>query len=425
MYRRLFQMTLALGTSLLASQFLCAQTPRQEARQERREQRQAQPPAAQQRQQAAQQLNNRSAYFSDGTWSTLDPWISRNKVQPLPRTAPAGAAANAAGRAAEAGANAVGRAARAAERATERAADAAANTANRAANRAAAAGNAAGATVAGAAAANARFGFNNPNVANTKDTWFYDYYSFSPTVYSAGSGDAKAYGSAARYYDYNSDGIYDNLSTFRDSDNDGRFDAYDRLDFADVQNEKTDVAISDGPSDASRHTVTGAVEAMKVAKVNGSENLVAKLASDRRDGVTVVDLGAAERWKSDAIREGDQITATGPVEQVGEKQIILAETVSVGKQKEVQIARSGPRLQGMIVDVTNAEVKGAQHTMAIIESESSRQIVDLGPTNSLKVKVQPQTKISVQGVPVQFRDYSVVLADRIELDGQDIVIQRQ
>lgn len=420
MQKRFPMLTLAVAGSVFASQFAVAQTPRaegrQEARQERREGRAQQQNQAVQRQ--AQQLNNRAAYFGDSTWSQLDPWITRNRVPPAQRAAQA--AGNAAGNAAGAAAGAAGRAANAAARATDRAADAANRTANRAA---AAAGNAAASATA-AGSANARFGYTNPNVANRKDAWFYDYYSYNPTFYSAGAANAKAYGSASRYYDANNDGIYDSLSTFRDSDSNGSFDVYDRLDFADAKNDKSEGPLSDGLNDANRHSVSGTVDAVKVAKVNGSENLVVKLATERRDTVTIVDLGAADTWKSDSVREGDKLSATGPIEQIGEKQIVMAETVSVANQKEVAVSRSGPRLQGLVVDVTQAEVKGTQHTMAVIESESSRQIVDLGPSNSLKMKVEPQTKIVVQGVPVQFRDYSVVLADRVDIDGQQIVIQR-
>jgi len=386
-------LALATASMLAGAQAGLAQNPaatpraqRLEARQERLEQRQA------------MRMGERAPYYSQQTWTQLDPWISRNQVAPLQRAANAvNAAANATERALNTGTNV--------------AANAAANTA--AANT--------------AAAANARFGYTNPNVATTPQGWFYDYYTYSPTYYSPPAANATVYGNAARYYDLNNDGVYDSLSTFRDSDRNGAYDVFDRFDFAENNNDKNNDGIADGPNDANRHTVTGTVEATKVAKVNNANNLVVRVtntADQSADKSIIVDLGPAERWQSQAIKEGDQITATGPVEQIGEKRVLIAESVTVGKQQAVQIARLGPSIEGQIVDVTRAEVKGAEHTLAVVATQSDRQIVDLGPTDRLKFKVEPQTKITVQGVPVQFRNHSVVMADRINVNGQDVVIQR-
>jgi len=370
-------------TSLLASQVAVAQAPgraaRIEARQERQEQRQL------------QRLDNRAQYYNQQTWTQLDPWITRNQVAPVQRAA---------------------RAANAAVNATERALNTGANVAN---------------NVAANANANARYGYTNPNVATTPQGWFYDYYTYSPTYYSAPASGATVYGNASRYYDLNSDGVYDSLSTFRDSDNNGSYDVYDRFDFAANDNDKNNDGIADGPNDATRHTVNGTIEATKVAKVNGSENLVVRVtdknANAREQGM-IVDLGSVERWPSQSVKEGDQLTATGPVEQIGDKRVLIAESATIGQQKMVTITRSGPRIEGQIVDVTRAEVKGAQHTMAIVESSSGRQIVDLGPADRLKFKVEPQMKIAVQGVPVQLQNHSVVLADQVDLNGQQVTIQR-
>jgi hypothetical protein len=342
-------------------------TPRQERRLERQEQR----------------LNNRVQYYNQQSWTQLDPWITRNQVP-------------------------------------------AANRAARVAN-AAVAGAATANAVANAATNNTRFGY--ANAANAQPGWFYDYYTYSPTYYSAPASGAKVYGSAARYHDLNGDGVYDSLSTFRDSDNNGVYDVYDRYDFAEAQKEQTQSTegLVDAPMDASRHSVTGKIEATKMAKVNGSENLVVRIApagaGDNSD-VTIVDLGPADRWQSGAVKEGDQLNATGPVEQIGEKLVLIAESASVGQSKAVSVSRSAPVLEGQVVDVTRAEVKGAEHTLAILDNGSTRQIVDLGPTTGLKVAIQPQAKIAVRGVPVQVRDRNVIMAETVDVNGQQITIQR-
>lgn len=354
------------------------QTPRQqrlEARAERQEARQNL---------QAQRLANRSQYYTQQTWSQLDPWITRNQVPPLARAA---------------------RAAGTAVNATEQAI----NTANTIA--------------ANNAAARAAYGYNAPGAAGT--TWFYDYYTYSPTYYSAPAPNATVYGSAARYYDLNGDGVYDTLGSFRSSNNTGVYDVYDRYDFADVDQAQQPAPLPGSVTDAHRHTVTGKIEDTKVAKVNGTDNLVAQVADAKNPNQkTIVDLGAAQRWQGKPVQQGDSLTATGPVEQVGDKQVLIAETVSVGNQTNVQIARTAPMLEGQIVDVTHTQVQGADHTLAIIDNGSTRQIVDLGPTNDLKVKIEPQVKVAVQGVPVQVRDRSVLMAERVVVDGQEIPIQR-
>jgi len=343
-------------------------TPRQERRLERQEQR----------------LNNRVQYYNTQSWTQLDPWLTRNQIPAANRVARA---------------------------------------ANVAATGAAVAANA----TANAARTNARFGYSTPAVAGSQPGWFYDYYTYSPTYYSPPASGAKVYGSATRYHDLNGDGVYDSLSTFRDSDNNGAYDVYDRYDFVEAQKDQPQANdnFDDAPTDASRHSVSGKIEATKLAKVNGAENLVVRIAPAGADSdVTIVDLGAADRWQSGAVREGDQLNATGPVEQIGEKRILIAESASIGQAKAVSISRTSPVLEGQVVDVTRAEVKGAEHTLAILDNGSSRQIVDLGPSAGLKVQIEPRAKIAVRGVPVQVRDRNVIMAESVDVNGQQITIQR-
>jgi hypothetical protein len=362
---------LALSVAVSATTaFAQVRTPRQERRIERQEQR----------------LDNRGLYYNSQSWTQLDPWITRNQVP-------------------------------------------AANRAVRAANAAATGAAVAANATANAARANARFGYSTPAATGAQPGWFYDYYTYSPTYYSPPANGAKVYGSATRYHDLNGDGVYDSLSTFKDSDNNGAYDVYDRYDFVEAQKDQAQANdnFQDAPSDAGRHSVTGKIEATKVAKVNGSENLVVRIAAagaaDNSD-VTIVDLGSVDRWKSDAVREGDQLNATGPVEQIGEKLVLIAESASIGQAKAASISRSSPVLEGQVVDVTRAEVKGAEHTLAIVDNGSTRQIIDLGPSAGLKVQIEPKSKIAVRGVPVQVRDRNVIMAETVDINGQQITIQR-
>lgn len=375
--------TFAIVASCMAStaQEGFSQTPRQqrlEARAQRQELRQEARADIQ-----AQRLANTTQYYSPQTWTQLSPWITRNQVPPLARAA-----------------QATGTAVTAAQEAATTANTIAANN----------------------AAARAAYGYNAPNPVASN--WFYDYYTYSPTYYSTPAAGTTVYGPAARYYDLNGDGIFDTLGAYRSSANNGVYDVYHRYDFADVDKAKPQ-PLPSGLTDANRHTVTGQIEDTKVAKVNGVDNLVAQVADAKNPGQkTIVDLGAADRWQGKPVQQGDTLSATGPVEQVGDKQVLIAETVSVGNQQNVQIARTAPMLEGQVVDVTRAQVEGAEHTLAIVDNGSTRQIVDLGPTSDLKVKIAPQVKVAVQGVPVQVRDRSVLMAERVVVDGQEIPIQR-
>ncbi len=314
----------------------------------------------------------------------------------------------------------IARAAGAAVGATEKALNTASNIADKTANQ-----------------AEVRYGYMNPNGPG-ENGWFYDYYAYSPTYYNAPATGTTVYGSATRYYDLNNDGVYESLNVFRDSDSNASYDTYDRYDFADTQLPDTKLTddsknqsaeeLLDSPEDANRHTVTGKIYASKTAKVNGNENLIVRLSEVKTQGdsqeATIVDIGPAEHWKTHPLQVNDSLTATGPVERVGDKRILIAETIKVGDTKETPITRAAPKMEGQVVDVTTTEVKGKPHTLAVIESQSKRQLVDLGPSSNLKVKVEPQTQIVVQGVPVQVRNHSIVQAERVTIGGQDITIRR-
>ncbi len=162
--------------------------------------------------------------------------------------------------------------------------------------------------------------------------------------------------------------------------------------------------------------------------MNGSQNLIVRLseaeAKSDSQRATIVDIGPADMWKDRPLQVNSVLTATGPVERIGDKQILIAEVVKVGDGKEMTISRAAPKMEGQVVDVTTAQVKGKTHTLAVIEAESKRQLVDLGPADNLKVKVEPKTQIVVQGVPVQVRNHSIVQAEHVVIDGQDIAIRR-
>ena len=315
----------------------------------------------------AQRLGNRSNYYTDNTWKQVTPWVGKYDLRPV-----------------------------------QRAANAVADAAN--------------------TAANARFGYAQPNVANAQAGWFYDYYAMPYTNFTARAGTTDAYSSAQRFYDTNNDGVYDEFYTYRDSDNKGRYDEYDQYQFSEPRKDSVTSDRHDDLYDAHRHTVSGRIESSKTAKVNGSMHTIVRVKGDK-EPMTVVDLGPASALTAVKADVGQEIVASGPLMQIGDKEVLVAESVQISN-KEVVISRSAPKMIGVVLDSTLADVQKGSHSMVVVKTENGNQLIDLGNSDQLKVKIAPQTQIVVWGVPVQMRDHSVILADRIELNGQTHVIKR-
>lgn len=384
--KRIF--SLSIAAAVLASPILMetadAQTARAQERRENRNERQL------------QRQVNRADYYSDQAWSRMSPWVQGSGV----------VAGNIADRTAA-------RAAQSADLAVDGELDRNRPVAGNAARTAAGAAAGAAANVA-ANAVRGNYGYNS----QPGDQFFYDYYSVAPTYYVPNdTGDA--YRAAVRYYDGNNDGVYDSYATHRDSDNDGVYDEYDRYDFVTGSQAEDNYQ---GPNSAARQTVSGSVEMAKTSMVGSSKNLVVAVASGNNQP-QVVDLGPADQLRGVSV--GTQITATGHMEEVGDKQLLVADTVQIGGQQQVEIQRSsGPAVQGTIVDVQTFDVQSQPHYFAIVESGEGRQLVDLGPQNTYKQAPAAQTQVTVYGVPIQTRDQRVLLADRVEIAGQTLRIPR-
>ncbi len=364
---RKFWITTIVATSLtgLSADFASAQNPieRRLDRNVRQADRQA------------QRLGNRSSFYTDSTWKQITPWISKYELRPVQR---------------------------------------AANAANAAAN---VAGN-----VAANAAANARFGYSNPDAASAQSGWFYDYYSVPYSNFTLGSGTNSVYSSARVFNDSNNDGVYDEFYTYRDTDNKGRFDEYDQYEFAETKKDRDTSERHNGLYDAHRHTVSGKIEAAKTSKVNGAMHTVVRVKGEK-ESMMLVDLGPTSALTTAKAEVGQDITASGPVMQIGDKEVMLAETAQISS-KEVVIARSAPKITGVVLDTTSAEVQKGSHSMIVVKSDNGNQLIDLGNADQLDVKLAPQTQIVVWGVPVRMRDHSVILADKIELNGKTYNIKR-
>lgn len=307
----------------------------------------------------ASRMINRYDYYPANTWVQIDPWINQYQIQPVRPLA----------------------------RAADRAIQTGLNVADR-----------------------ALFGYNDPNPG--QNVWFYDYYTYWPSYYVSGTA-ATDYSAAIRYYDTDNDGVYETYSNYRDSDRDGRFDEFDRYDFTSIE---TKDDFDGSPSDAKRHTISGTIDAKRTTSVNKVDFLVVRV-KQKDDSMIVVDLGPADRFANVRIEASDSITATGPMERIGEKDVLMADSVIIA-EKEIRIERPMPSYTGTVRDVKQIDVNNVKHSMVVVETSAGNQLVDLGPVDALKVTVAPQSKIVVYGVPVKSHDHKVVMASRIDLDGK-------
>jgi hypothetical protein len=306
---------------------------------------------------------------------------------------------------------------------------------------------------------------------DTEDDWYYDYDSSNQFTYRDYQDRNNLYDFSYSYYDYDGDGLYDAVYSSRDTDADGLYDDFSYYSFnvGDTNNQSGQTAGSTGQSQqqasqqeqaaqqqasqqkqasAKQAEISGTVEKTKRVKVrNGPERLVAQVSGDQGKS-TIVDLGPANQLgktsqqassqqsenqqqsgkqqnQQAAVKQGDTIKARGPMLKVGDKQVLVAHTVTIGNQKEQQINRSGQQLSGQITNMKTVNVRGQDHQLAIIKLQSGKQaLVDLGPADKLQAELAANDKIQVSGVPVKVQNRLVFVANSVTKDGNKVNIER-
>ena len=245
------------------------------------------------------------------------------------------------------------------------------------------------------------------------------------------------------YYDFDHDGYCDALASYQDNNGDGTYDKVDYFAFNTTKPGDDDKGQANEQQQQSskRHEVAGKIKSTKLVDVgNDSQRLVAQVSTDNNHMVAV-DLGAADQFAGGAnqkrqsndkqdsatrtVKTGDQITASGPIVKIGDTQVVLAQSVKIGDQQEQQINRSGRMINGKVAKLKSAKVRGEEHQMALLTLDSGKQaLVDLGATDTLKVKLAEGDQIGVNGVPVKVKDRLVILANSVTKNGEKSKIDR-
>ncbi|HEX6960947.1 MAG TPA: hypothetical protein VF175_03715, partial [Lacipirellula sp.] len=300
----------------------------------------------------------------------------------------------------------------------------------------------------------AGYGYDNNN---KDDDWYYDYYDDFDYVYYDYLDDG-LYDYVYDYYDYDDDGYYDAFASFQDTDGDGLFDDYDYYAFNvstsadDSQDSSSQTAANNqgqkqepkARGSSKQFQASGKVEQAKRVQVrHGGQRLIVQLKSDQGK-MFLVDLGrpqelsgqqqqqgqaaqqgAAQQGQQNLpVKPGDQLTAKGPVIKVGDKQVVLAQTVTINNQQR-QINRAGRTINGQIATLKTVKVRGQEHQMAILNLQSGKQaLVDMGPADKLQTGLKEGDQVQVSGVPVKVQDRMVILANAVTTNGEKTKIDR-
>ncbi len=292
---------------------------------------------------------------------------------------------------------------------------------------------------------------------DTSDDWYYDYYDNNDYQdYYALNGEG-IYEHFYDYQDYDNDGTYDAYSTYYDSDNDGTYDRFEYYRFSTFDSGQDSPTNQNGSPESSQDRdkakqeagkrqqasskqfqVSGEVQKTKKMQVrNGPQRMIAQV-SGEQDNNYIVDLGRADQFsqqdqeqnqqqtsKKLKVKEGDRISASGPMMKVGDKQVLLAQSVKIGSEQEHSINRSSRTVSGKVSKTKNTKVRGHEVQMVILDLDSGKQaLIDLGKTDELDEKVAEGDQLQVTGIPVKVKDRSVILAKSFTKNGEKTKIER-
>ncbi|QDV73553.1 hypothetical protein [Botrimarina mediterranea] len=268
------------------------------------------------------------------------------------------------------------------------------------------------------------------------DDWFYDYWYWNDgqSYYSDWDSDGM-YEYVTKYRDYDNDGFYDAYLTYRDWDDDGIYEDIDYYSFNDVSAGDQSADSNDGRSmQAKARRTQGTVAKVKKVKVRGNEHLLVRL--DGGEGKqSTVDLGPAKALKDHDIAEGTEIQANGPVVKAGEKRLLVAKSAKIDGET-FKPNRNRAQVKGTIVSTRKFENRGDKHVLATVKTDRSdakkgekskggKMLVDLGPASKLDIDLAEDDRVTIEGAPAKVNDRPILIASRIQHDGESIAIDRR
>ena len=140
-----------------------------------------------------------------------------------------------------------------------------------------------------------------------------------------------------------------------------------------------------------------------------------------------VDLGRADDLQDWDLKEGDQIAVSGLKTHVGDKTVLLAQSVKSGNNS-TKIDRQRQKIEGQVASTHKTKIRGRQHLIAMLKpngQQDDKLAVDLGPADKLKVEVKEGTKLTFRGVPVKVNNRKLMMAQAVQDQGEWKQIDRR
>lgn len=254
------------------------------------------------------------------------------------------------------------------------------------------------------------------------DDWFYDWYDDGYASWQDWDSDG-VFDTKYRYFDYDDDGLYDAVLTQRDLNDDGEFEDTEYHTFSDTvtaqQRERSEQAAT---GESQQQQVSGSVNRVKSVLLPTGEHMVVELSA--RGSRINVDLGPEQRLDDMEIRRGDRLQVAGPMTKVGDKRVLMAQSVTLDGEERT-INRSTRQTSGTVASTREAQIRGNTHLIALIEQDDQRIAVDLGsPGQGQRIDVRDGDEITVFGPRVKVQDRTILMAQKVEFDGRTMQVQR-
>lgn len=201
--------------------------------------------------------------------------------------------------------------------------------------------------------------------------------------------------------------------------------------------------------DRSQRDTKGKIIGTHTAEIRGAEHIIVLL--ERNGRKRAADLGPAEGLGDLQLNKGDQITLSGPRVKVGDRLLVMAQTVHKG-DKNVQVQRvsksrqSGDRarsddsnrqqqasqgqrqkrpgrVSGKIVALRMTTVRDSERQVAQVETDQGRKVlIDLGPALEFDADLREGDTIRAAGLLTSSGKQHVLVARRAQVDGQSLQI---
>ncbi|SMP67252.1 hypothetical protein SAMN06265222_110126 [Neorhodopirellula lusitana] len=218
------------------------------------------------------------------------------------------------------------------------------------------------------------------------------------------------YETYSRYHDTDGDYLNDSYATYQDDDGDGMYDSYK---FSELGGHSKHAVHNSEVAQSTReglvgkaHTVSGKITESKHVRRLGGLALVLKVDTNDQKSMWV-DMGTNSAFQ---LFKGDQLTATGPINKVGDKNILVATSIENDGNK-VPVTRTGRQYSGTIKSTKTANVRGEDRTVAKLETEDGKTLtVDMGTPEKAK-QFKKGDQVDVTGVPVKVGDRVILIAD--------------